>query len=111
MSGCLQKLLLPGEVALHQSHASAVGSNPLSGIEIMVTRQRLLVREGLISRRIDTRMVRDIVAIEVSQGLFGRLFDLGNVRISFGRPNMTPLDLRDIARPRELQRTLLNLLR
>ena len=35
MSGCLQKLLLPGEVALHQSHASAVGSNPLSGIEIM----------------------------------------------------------------------------
>jgi uncharacterized membrane protein YdbT with pleckstrin-like domain len=54
----------------------------LRNIEQGVTNKRVVYKTGIISRRTDEMKVTSIETVEIDQGVIGRLFDFGDVRVT-----------------------------
>lgn len=109
MNPMMASMLQPGERVLHRAEGSLIASDPLAGLRIWVTNRRILVSSGWLQRRVETRMLRDIASIELSQTLFDRLSGVGTIRILSGRPNVRPMELKDVSRALQLHAVLLGL--
>lgn len=56
----------------------------LRGIEMAVTTKRVIHKRGIIARRTEEIRLEAIEAVEMTQGVWGRIFDRGNVLV-YGR--------------------------
>ena len=54
----------------------------LRAIEQGVTNKRIITKRGIISRKTEEMKIGSIETVELSQGVFGRIFGFGNVRIT-----------------------------
>ena len=54
----------------------------LRNLEQGVTNKRVIRKSGIISRKSDEMKIRSIETVEIDQGVFGRLFGFGNVKIT-----------------------------
>lgn len=61
------------------------------GTEIVVTNLRVIYKRGLVSRSTIEMNVSKIESVDVEQGLWGRLFDFGNVIIRGSGGTFEPL--------------------
>lgn len=72
---------------------------------IIVTNRRLVRREGFVQRSIVDITLHRLSQVDVTQSLFGRLLNYGNMTIS-GGAEMPPQELRNIAVPLELRNVI-----
>ena len=54
----------------------------LRTIEQGVTNKRVILKTGIISRRSEEMKIASIETVEIIQGVFGRLFGFGNVKVT-----------------------------
>ncbi len=54
----------------------------LRNIEQGVTNKRVIFKKGIVSRRTDEMKLGSIETVEIDQGVFGRVFGFGDVRIT-----------------------------
>ena len=50
--------------------------------EYAVTTKRVIFKEGIIARRTEEQLLTKVETVEVNQGIIGRLFDFGNVKVT-----------------------------
>ena len=78
----------------------------LATTEIAVTDRRVILKRGVISRRTLEMNLTRIESIDVRQGIFGRLFNFGDVNIRGTGSGMEPI--RCIDSPIEFRRRVLS---
>lgn len=54
----------------------------LRSIEQGVTNKRVILKTGIISRRSEEMKITSIETVEIIQGIFGRLFGFGDVKVT-----------------------------
>lgn len=54
----------------------------LKFMEQGVTNKRVILKRGIISRKTDEMKIASIETVEIDQGVFGRLFGFGDVRVT-----------------------------
>lgn len=54
----------------------------LKCLEQGVTNKRVILKKGIISRRSDEMKLKSIETVEIDQGIWGRIFGYGDVRIT-----------------------------
>jgi uncharacterized membrane protein YdbT with pleckstrin-like domain len=54
----------------------------LKHLEQGVTTKRVILKRGLISRRTEEMKLQSIETVEIDQGIIGRMFDFGTVKIT-----------------------------
>jgi uncharacterized membrane protein YdbT with pleckstrin-like domain len=54
----------------------------LKFLEQGVTNKRVILKKGIISRRTDEMKLRSIETVEINQGILGRIFGFGEIRIT-----------------------------
>lgn len=54
----------------------------LKYIEQGVTNKRVIFKTGIISRKTQEMTLKSIETVEIDQGVFGRIFGFGNVRVT-----------------------------
>lgn len=54
----------------------------LKYMEQGVTNKRVILKRGIISRKTDEMKIASIETVEIDQGVFGRLFGFGDVRVT-----------------------------
>ncbi len=54
----------------------------LKFLEQGVTNKRVILKKGIISRKTEEMKLTSIETVEINQGIFGRIFDLGTVKIT-----------------------------
>lgn len=47
-----------------------------------LTNKRVVLKQGIISRRTEEMKLRSVETVEIDQGVLGRIFDYGTIRIS-----------------------------
>ena len=72
--------------------------------ELVLTDRRIIAKRGIIARDTVEMNLGKVESLHVSQGLFGRLLDFGDVGVVGTGSSLEPL--RGIARPLELRRKL-----
>ncbi len=72
--------------------------------EIAVTNRRLILKQGLIARKVQELVTNRIEGMNVNQGILGRIFDYGKVQ-AYGTGNKEVF-LPEIAEPIELQKAV-----
>ncbi len=71
-----------------------------------VTNKRVIFKQGIISRKTDEMRLNAIEAIEIQQGILGRIFNFGSVRVT-GR-GLGDVVIKWIADPMEVKRNIEN---
>jgi uncharacterized membrane protein YdbT with pleckstrin-like domain len=69
-----------------------------------VTNKRVILKKGIISRKTEEMKLKSIETVEIDQGIFGRLFDFGAVRIT-GR-GVSDFVFKGINDPMAVKRTI-----
>lgn len=46
------------------------------------TNKRVILKQGIVSRRTEEMKLRSVETVEIDQGIFGRIFDYGIIKIS-----------------------------
>ena len=54
----------------------------LKYIEQGVTNKRVIFKTGIISRKTQEMTLKSIETVEIDQGIFGRIFGFGNIRVT-----------------------------
>jgi uncharacterized membrane protein YdbT with pleckstrin-like domain len=72
--------------------------------EYAVTTRRVVKKTGFISREGDEIRLRRVESVQVSQGLFGRLLDYGDIRAT-GQGNQI-VTLRNVVSPMKVKQTI-----
>ena len=54
----------------------------LRSIEQGVTNKRVILKKGIISRKTEEMKVSSIETVEIIQGVIGRIFDYGNIKVT-----------------------------
>ncbi len=75
--------------------------------EIAITDKRLIAKTGLISRQTIELNLPKVESVQVSQGIFGRMLNFGNLTISGAGNPQAPV--RGIAAPMEFRRQFFQL--
>lgn len=78
----------------------------LKYMEQGVTNKRVILKRGIISRRTDEMKMASIETVEIDQGVFGRMFGFGNVRVT-GR-GISDLVFKRIDDPMAVKRAIEN---
>jgi len=78
----------------------------LKYMEQGVTNKRVILKRGIISRRTDEMKIASIETVEIDQGVFGRMFGFGNVRVT-GR-GISDLVFKRIDDPMAVKRAIEN---
>jgi uncharacterized membrane protein YdbT with pleckstrin-like domain len=78
----------------------------LKFIEQGVTNKRVILKRGIISRRTDEMKIASIETVEIDQGVFGRMFGFGDVRVT-GR-GISDLVFKRIDDPMAVKRAIEN---
>lgn len=73
-------------------------------IELGVTNKRVIFKTGIISRKSEEMKLTSIETVEIDQGIFGRIFGFGNVKVS-GRGTSDVL-FRTVADPMAVKRAI-----
>ncbi|MGV3627963.1 MAG: PH domain-containing protein [Betaproteobacteria bacterium] len=73
-------------------------------IEQGVTNKRVIFKTGIISRKSEEMKLTSIETVEIDQGVFGRIFGFGNVKVS-GR-GTSDLLFRTVADPMAVKRAI-----
>lgn len=73
-------------------------------IEQGVTNKRVIFKTGIISRKSEEMKLTSIETVEIDQGIFGRIFGFGNVKVS-GRGTSDVL-FRTVADPMAVKRAI-----
>lgn len=76
----------------------------LRSIEQGVTNKRVVYKTGIISRRTDEMKITSIETVEIDQGVIGRLFGFGDVRVTGRR--ISDVVFRRIDDPMAVKRTI-----
>ena len=76
----------------------------LRSIELGVTNKRVILKTGIISRKSEEMKISSIETVEIIQGVIGRLFGFGDVRIT-GR-GVSELVFRKINDPMDVKRKI-----
>lgn len=76
----------------------------LRNIEQGVTNKRVILKKGIISRKSEEMKITSIETVEIIQGVMGRIFGYGDVKIT-GR-GLSDLLLRKINDPMEVKRKI-----
>lgn len=76
----------------------------LKFLEQGVTNKRVILKRGVISRKTEEMKLRSIETVEISQGVFGRIFGFGTVKIT-GR-GISNLILKGIDDPMTVKRQI-----
>ena len=58
--------------------------NIYGGKQFVLTTRRVIVKEGIIMRRVKELMLRKCEGIQVEQTFFGRIFDYGTLNVTTG---------------------------
>jgi uncharacterized membrane protein YdbT with pleckstrin-like domain len=51
-------------------------------LEQGVTNKRVILKKGIISRKTEEMKLKSIETVEIDQGIFGRIFGFGTVRVT-----------------------------
>ncbi|MDX5363499.1 MAG: PH domain-containing protein [Pseudazoarcus pumilus] len=78
----------------------------LKYMEQGVTNKRVILKRGIISRRTDEMKIASIETVEIDQGVFGRMFGFGDVRVT-GR-GISDLVFKRIDDPMAVKRAIEN---
>src|SRR5690554_6904122 len=78
----------------------------LKYLEQGVTNKRVILKRGIISRQTDEMKIGSIETVEIDQGVFGRIFGFGNVRVT-GR-GISDLVFKRIDDPMSVKRAIEN---
>jgi uncharacterized membrane protein YdbT with pleckstrin-like domain len=54
----------------------------LKFLEQGVTNKRVILKKGIVSRKTDEMKIKSIETVEIDQGIFGRIFGFGTVRVT-----------------------------
>lgn len=76
----------------------------LRSLEQGVTNKRAIRKTGIISRKTDEMKIGSIETIEIDQGVFGRIFGFGNVKIT-GR-GISDVTFKSIDKPLEVKKSV-----
>lgn len=76
----------------------------LKYLEQGVTNKRVILKRGIISRKTDEMKLASIETVEIDQGVFGRLFGFGDVRVT-GR-GISDLVFKRIDDPMDVKRRI-----
>lgn len=76
----------------------------LKYMEQGVTNKRVILKRGIISRKTDEMKLASIETVEIDQGVFGRLFGFGDVRVT-GR-GISDLVYKRIDNPMDVKRRI-----
>jgi uncharacterized membrane protein YdbT with pleckstrin-like domain len=76
----------------------------LRSLEQGTTNKRVIRKSGIISRKTEEMRMGSIETVEIDQGIFGRIFGFGNVRVS-GR-GISDLVFSKIDNPMEVKRSI-----
>ena len=76
----------------------------LKYIEQGVTNKRVILKTGIISRKTEEMKLASIETVEIDQGIMGRIFDFGTVRIT-GR-GISDVVFKGIANPMAVKRQI-----
>jgi uncharacterized membrane protein YdbT with pleckstrin-like domain len=76
----------------------------LRSIELGVTNKRVILKTGIIGRKSEEMKISSIETVEIIQGVIGRLFGFGDVRIT-GR-GVSELVFRKINDPMDVKRKI-----
>lgn len=76
----------------------------LRSIEQGVTTKRVIYKKGIISRQSEEMKISSIETVEIEQGIMGRLFGFGNVKIS-GR-GISDLVFKNVDDPMDVKRKI-----
>ncbi len=69
-----------------------------------VTNKRVIMKTGIISRKTEEMKLTSIETVEINQGIFGRIFGFGTVKIT-GR-GVSDLEFKGIADPMSVKRQI-----
>ena len=58
--------------------------NIYGGKQFVLTTRRVIVKEGIIKRKVNELMLRKCESIQVEQSILGRIFDYGTLNVSTG---------------------------
>jgi uncharacterized membrane protein YdbT with pleckstrin-like domain len=76
----------------------------LRSIEQGVTNKRVILKRGIISRRSEEMKITSIETVEIIQGVFGRMFGFGTVKVT-GR-GISDLLFKNIHDPMDVKRKI-----
>jgi len=76
----------------------------LRSIEQGVTNKRVILKKGIISRKSEEMKISSIETVEIVQGILGRLFDSGTVRVT-GR-GISDVVFKNIDDPMDVKRKI-----
>jgi uncharacterized membrane protein YdbT with pleckstrin-like domain len=76
----------------------------LKYLEQGLTNKRVILKKGIISRQTDEMKLRSIETVEIRQGIFGRIFGFGTVRVT-GR-GTSDLSFNNIDDPMRVKREI-----
>jgi uncharacterized membrane protein YdbT with pleckstrin-like domain len=76
----------------------------LRTIEQGLTNKRVITKRGIISRHTDEMKLSSIETVELQQGVIGRIFGFGRVRVT-GRGNSDVI-LRTVCNPMQVKREI-----
>jgi len=76
----------------------------LRTLEQGVTNKRVIRKTGIISRKTDEMKIGSIETVEIDQGIFGRIFGFGSVKIT-GR-GISDVTLKSIDSPLEVKKAI-----
>ncbi len=76
----------------------------IRNIEQGVTNKRVIFKTGIISRKSEEMKLASIETVEIDQGIFGRIFGFGNVKVT-GRGTSDVL-FRTVADPMAVKRAI-----
>ena len=76
----------------------------LRSIEQGVTNKRAILKTGIISRHSDEMKISSIETVEIIQGIFGRIFGFGSIKVT-GR-GISDLVYKNIDSPMEVKKTI-----
>jgi|AntRauTorckE5430_2_1112549.scaffolds.fasta_scaffold05071_3 uncharacterized membrane protein YdbT with pleckstrin-like domain len=76
----------------------------LKYLEQGLTNKRVILKKGIVSRRTDEIKLRSIETVEIDQGILGRIFGFGTVKVT-GR-GTSRLDFKNIDDPMRVKREI-----
>lgn len=76
----------------------------LKNLEYGVTNKRVIHKTGIIGRKSDEMKIGSIETVEINQGIFGRMFNFGTVRIT-GR-GISDVVFKNIDDPMDVKRKI-----
>lgn len=76
----------------------------LRSIEQGITNKRVILKKGIISRKSEEMKITSIETVEIIQGVFGRIFGFGTIRVT-GR-GISDLIFKNIDDPMDVKRKI-----